>query len=302
MDNAVVYSHYSRDAVMPAPKFEVLLRMRSIELLAYWEGRLITNQVMESFGISRQQASNDIRRYNTEYNPNALIHDPAVKGYVPSEGFKPTLTTGHINEYMDMISGLLSQSAPLAIVPNGHLASVQLPERAVRPEVVQKIISACKGRKSIQFNYASMNHPEGSERRISPHTLVYTGFRWHARAYCHDNKDYRDFILSRINGIPRLVDEELDSYGPEGDAGWQENIELVFIANPGLSGPQQELVQRDFAMDNGKLKIQTKKSLAHYTIQRYQAAFVAESDSNPKKVPLVVENGAHIKDLLFGAG
>ena len=286
---------------MTVPKFEVLLRMRAIELLAYWEGRLITNQVMESFGISRQQASNDIRRYNTEYNSDALIHDPSVKGYVPSADFQPKLTTGHINEYMDMVSGLLSQSTPLTIVPDRHLASVQLPERAVKPEVVQKIIAACRGRKSLQLNYASMNHPEGTERLISPHTLVYTGFRWHARAFCHENKQYRDFILSRINGAPSLVNESLEYPGVEEDSGWQEEIELVFIANPGLSGPQQKLVQCDFAMSDGKLKIKTKKSLAHYTIQRYQAALVAKPDSNPKEVPLVVENGANIATLLFGS-
>jgi predicted DNA-binding transcriptional regulator YafY len=287
---------------MITPKFEVLLRMRAIELLAYWEGRLITNQVMESFGVSRQQASNDIRRYNTEYNPKALIHDPSVKGYVPSNGFQPKLTTGHINEYMDMVSGLLSQSTPLTIVPDGHLASVQLPERAVKPEVVQKIIAACRGRRSLQLNYASMNHPEGTERIISPHTLVYTGFRWHARAFCHENKQHRDFILSRINGVPNIVNEELEFHGAEEDADWQEEIELVFIANPGLSESQQSLVQRDFAMSNGKLKIQTKKSLAHYTIQRYQAALVAKPDSNPKEVPLIVEKGANVNALLFGAG
>lgn len=276
--------------------------MRSIELLAYWEGRLITNQLMEYFGVSRQQASNDIRRYNTDYNPGALIHDPSVKGYVQSKGFKPKLTEGHINEYMDMVSGLLSQSTPLTIVPNGHLASVQLPERAVRPEVVQKIMAACRGRRLIEINYASMNHPDGSERRISPHTMVYTGFRWHARAYCHDNKQYRDFILSRINGVPRLMDDEINSYGPESDLGWQEEVELVLIANPGLSVPQQQLVQRDFAMTDGRLKIQIKKSLAHYTIQRYQAALDVKLGTNPKEIPLVVENGTHIEALLFGAG
>lgn len=85
---------------MTTDKHEVLLRMRAIELLAYWEGRLVTNRLMSWFGLSRQQASADIKRYNTLYNPDALIHDPSVKGYVPKASFQPVLTTAHINELM----------------------------------------------------------------------------------------------------------------------------------------------------------------------------------------------------------
>ncbi|UIF86265.1 hypothetical protein KAF44_00740 [Cupriavidus necator] len=44
-------------------KHEALLRLRAIELVAYWEGRLITTQLMDWFGISRQQASADIKLY-----------------------------------------------------------------------------------------------------------------------------------------------------------------------------------------------------------------------------------------------
>lgn len=66
---------------MADEKHEVLLRLRAIELLAYWEGRLVTNRLMSWFGISRQQASSDIKRYISVHNPGSLYHDPGVKGY-----------------------------------------------------------------------------------------------------------------------------------------------------------------------------------------------------------------------------
>ena len=72
---------------MPALKHEVHLRLRAIELIAHWEGRLITTQLMEWFGITRQQASADINRYNTQFNVQSLVHNAAVKGYVPVTGF-----------------------------------------------------------------------------------------------------------------------------------------------------------------------------------------------------------------------
>ncbi len=57
---------------MTAERHEVLLRLRAIELLAYWEGRLVTNKLVAWFGVSRQQASSDIRRYLISHNPDSL--------------------------------------------------------------------------------------------------------------------------------------------------------------------------------------------------------------------------------------
>lgn len=31
--------------------------------------------------------------------------------------------------------------------------------------------------------------------------------RWHVRAYCEKNGDYRDFVLSRFRGEPELMDD-----------------------------------------------------------------------------------------------
>ena len=59
---------------MTIEKHEVLLRMRAIELLAYWEGRLVTNRLVGWFGVSRQQASADIKRYMEQEGRHPLAH------------------------------------------------------------------------------------------------------------------------------------------------------------------------------------------------------------------------------------
>jgi len=125
-------------------KFEVLLRLKSIELITYWEGRLVTSQLIKQFGISRQQASKDIKRYITNHNPDSLDYSIEIKGYKPSSKFKPVLTNGHINEYMDMMSGLVSQTVPVTIVCDPHIAAVHLPDRAVKPEIVRGLIQSCR--------------------------------------------------------------------------------------------------------------------------------------------------------------
>ena len=272
---------------MTAYKHEVLLRMRAIELLAYWEGRLVTTRLMNWFGLSRQQTSADIKRYNTLYNPDALFHDPSVKGYVPKASFQPVLTTAHINEYLNMLSGLVSESHALIATPEPNLSAVQLPDRSVRPEVIREVLRACRTRSCLKIIYASMHQPQWHERMISPHTLVYTGFRWHVRAYCHHRQQFKDFLLSRIDRTPAPA--EIEAIDAAQDQHWQEEIMLTLTPNPKLNPSQQALVEKDFGMPDGRLQISVKKALAHYTLQRYQAAITLDEAQDALKYPLVLQ-------------
>lgn len=267
-------------------KHEVLLRMRAIELLAYWEGRLVTNRLMSWFGISRQQASSDIKRYISIHNPGSLYHEPAVKAYIPKTGFQPLLTTGHINEYLDMISGLVSESVAVTLESEDHLAAVQLPDRTVRPEVVREILRACRARSRVKVAYASMSNPVWGERTISPHTLVYTGFRWHVRAYCHKRGEFRDFLLSRIDRTPKSV--EGASPEPSEDTLWNEKIQLTIVPNPKLNDGQKAIVEKDYGMPDGRLQITVRKALAHYSLQRYQAAITVDEAADEYKFPIIL--------------
>jgi len=286
---------------MAVEKHEVLLRLRAIELLAYWEGRLITTRLMGWFGISRQQASSDIKRYISDHNPGSLHHDPAVKGYVPKPGFQPVLTKGHINEYLDLISGLVSESVAVILEAEEHISAVQLPDRAVRPEVVREILRACRTQSSIKILYASMANPVWGERVISPHTLVYTGFRWHVRAYCHKRGEYRDFILSRIDRTPQPAEELAP--GLSQDALWNEQILLTLVPNPKLNEGQKALVEKDFGMPDGRLQISVRKALAHYTLQRYQVAITVDEADDEFKYPVILldTDRKQLSPYLFGA-
>jgi len=286
---------------MTTEKHEVLLRMRAVELLAYWEGRLVTNRLITWFGVSRQQASADIKRYMANHNPDSLFHDPSVKAYVPRSSFQPVLTKGHINEYLDMVSGLVSESMAITLETDINVASVQLPDRAVRPEVVREVIKACRASYSIKILYASMSNPSWSERVISPHTLVYTGFRWHVRAYCHKRNDYRDFILSRIDRTPHFAD--IAAPLVEEDKHWNEVISITLVPNTRLNDDQKTLVEKDYAMPEGRLQLRVRKSLAHYTLQRYQAAITDEEIANSSQyhIQLAEQDRKKLYPYLFGS-
>lgn len=280
-------------------KHEILLRLKGIELISYWEGRLITSQLMEWFGISRQQASADIKHYLQLFNPGSLIHSPAAKGYVPVPGFTPAITAGHINEYMALIAG--QGDLPLEQVLETHpsIASVQLPDRSIRPEVVRELIKACRNQGKVKILYASMSTPQLHERMIAPHTLVYSGFRWHVRAWCYARLAYRDFLISRIDRTPKSSGAA--EHGPESDQLWNEKTILTLIPNTLLNEAQKALVERDFGMPDGRLQITTRKALAHYTLQRYQAAITEAEASRVNEHPLQLhpDDRPKLKPYLF---
>ena len=65
-------------------RWDLALRYRLIETVAWWEGRLTTVHMTQSFGISRQQVSKDINTYIIKHAPKNLTYDLQIKGYVPS--------------------------------------------------------------------------------------------------------------------------------------------------------------------------------------------------------------------------
>lgn len=269
---------------MPDLKHEIQLRLRAIELIALWEGRLITTQLTDWFGISRQQASADINRYITEINPGSLVHSPGLKGYVPADNFLPAVTMGLSSEYLALLEDHVGQPAVEVLDKHPYVAMVQHPDRATRPNTVREMVKACRNRSSLRIRYASMSHPELHERVISPHTLVHTGFRWHVRAWCHHRQGFRDFLLSRIDGTPEPCAEQAPCSTLDRD--WQERVSVTLVPNQLLSIAQQALVERDFCLTEGCLQIIVRKALAYYTLQRYQAAITEDEAQQPYAHPL----------------
>lgn len=287
---------------MSTEKYEVLLRMRAIELLSYWEGRLVTNRLMSWFGISRQQASADIKRYVDNYNPGALLHSPAVKSYIPSGTFEPILTSGHINEYLDLLVAFGDRSESSVFQSESMFVSVQIPDRAVKPEVVRELLRACRTHTSLSISYASMSNPYPHERVISPHSLVCSGYRWHVRAYCHTRRDFRDFLLSRISGVPVLSAVEAPPL--VNDTDWITEVEVAAIPNPCLNDAQKRLIEMDYRMADGVLRIRSKVALLHYTLQRYQIGVRNEDRADVRSFPVILDNDSRCrveKSLFCGA-
>jgi predicted DNA-binding transcriptional regulator YafY len=280
-------------------RWDLLLRYRFIETLALWEGRLTTRHLCDTFGIGRQQASKDINNYIREVGPGNLEYDKFLKGYKPSAAFAPRVTLGLADEYLHLMARnneLMNTFESLSLnVANVEVLS--MPVRDVKPEVLRPIMQAARQQRRLDVDYVSLNHPDREGRIIVPHTLVYSGLRWHVRAWCEKNSSYRDFVLSRFRGIPEIMDES--AHGAEQDTEWNTRVVVRIAPDPRLSREQREVVEMDYGMDKGVLEIATRARLVTYVLQLLHIEPDALTEDATAQ-QIVVENRTELAPWLFG--
>ena len=259
-----------RSQQVDSVRWDLALRYRLIETVAWWEGRLTTNHLMQSFGISRQQASKDINTYIHKHAPKNLVYDRHLKGYVPAKAFKPRFIDDSASDYLRLLNQNHEREAHIEglALAYAHTEILQVPDRSIRPETLRPLLRACRDGLRLECDYVSLSSPTPETRLIAPHTLVYSGMRWHVRAFCEKNGDYRDFVLSRFRG-------ELEPLGKsdwtrEMDAGWSTQVVITIEPDSRLNKAQREIIETDYGMTKGQLVISTRGALAQYVLQRYQ--------------------------------
>ena len=269
-----------------------------IETVAWWEGRLTTGHLIQSFGISRQQASKDINTYITEHAPKNLAYDKQLKGYVPSKHFKPKFIDDSASAYLHLLYQN-NERAPhidgLALA-YAHTKVLEVPDRPIHPEILRPLLKACRDGLRLETEYVSLNTPNVEIRLIAPHTLVYTGMRWHVRAYCEKNGQYRDFVLSRLRGEPDLLDASENTR--ELDEDWSNEIPIVIAPDGRLNPAQKAIIETDFGMVDGQLVVPSRKALVKYVLQRYQIDH-RNLDPNPEAQQIVVTNLRELRPWLY---
>ncbi len=280
------------------PRWEQLLRYRYIELIALWEGRLTTRQLCETFGIGRQQANKDLTSYRRGLTRGDLVYDAVAKYYSPSEDFAPTLTQGLASEYLQMAAQQSDVQQILGDLPvaSANVEVIAAPLREVPASLLRPIIRAMAECRRIDVDYVSLNNPDREGRIIVPHTLVWTGYRWHVRAWCEKNRDFRDFVLSRFRGDADLMDKS--DYTECGDADWQTRITLEITPDDRLMSEQKEVIAHDYGMTNGKLRLEVRAKLAPYLLQLLNLN-VGKQLEDPKAQQIILVNYDEISRWLI---
>lgn len=257
-------------------------RLRAIETLAFWRGRVNSRDLMETFGVSRVVALRDIHNY-MDHVPGNLDYKKSDKAFLATNMFQKQFTAGAINEWIALDSKLCEY--------------VEKPQFEINPELARPLIMAIHKRTGVVVSYRSMEHPSGSERSLFPHTLVYSGFRWHIRAWCCVRCEFRDFNLSRISNVHASSDAAPSGSHPKNDVLWNKMVDIKLIANSEMTKQERALIESEFGMTNNYLKLTTRAALIMYTLQAYQVD--PSRDDDIYKQRLVVSNLEEIESFLW---
>jgi len=252
-------------------KHGVEARFEFIEFRAYWHGRLNRSDLIERFGVSQTQASQDFKAYQ-ELAPHNLIYDSVEKTYRCAESFKAVFldisAESYLTPLLSIRAGILDPAASwLRTIPPFHVSPT--PARGIRPEVLRAIIYAVDHARAIEIRYQSMSNPEPEWRWIEPHAYAFDGFRWHVRAFCRRDGAFKDFLLSRIIEIREDQQFHPAASSSEQDADWHSEIFLEIAPHPELSVAQKQVICLDYGMDQeGKTEIKVRKSMLYYALKR----------------------------------
>lgn len=250
-------------------------RLEFIEFRLYWEGRINRGHLMQTFGVSVNQASTDLNRY-LDLAPENMVYDKSARTYVRSTVFSPLFLKLDSERYLGQLRAL--QDPALGSDSDRHrvreeswlltcpeFAEVPSLVRTVNSETLRLVLEACRGENSIEILYQSLSRPEAGWRWIAPHALGYDGFRWHVRAFSEQEETFRDFLLARILETGSIRPRRCD---PADDGDWHQYVELAIGPHPGLSRSQRRIVVRDYHMEGGSVLLRVRKALLFYTLKR----------------------------------
>ncbi|MEQ8799173.1 MAG: WYL domain-containing protein [Salinisphaeraceae bacterium] len=273
-------------------------RLEFIEFRLFWEGGINRADIMDQFGVSVPQASKDLTLY-AEKAPGNLAYDKSAKRYLAAESFKPVFLKPDAGAYLAQLRvGSLSGNGPeeswLSAVPS--FDAMPVPFRRVTVGVLRKILAAIRAYRAIEIKYQSMSdhRPDPEWRWITPHALGNDGLRWHVRAFCHIDRKFKDFILSRCLEIRGDADPEAT---PPEDQLWQERFDVTLVPNPKLSAPQQDVIAQDYEMQDGMVVVPVRIALLYYFLKRLRLD-VADALDRPQEAPVIVSNRAEFDAVL----
>jgi predicted DNA-binding transcriptional regulator YafY len=266
----------------PTPRWGIEQRLAFIAARLGWEGRINRADLVSRFGVSPNQATNDLRLFG-ELNPGAMRYDPAIRAYCPDAELPPRSETdvaSLLQELRLIAEGVTSANEGTLAHPP-LVAIADAPNRRVPANVLGAVLTAIRERRRLSATYRSFNTPEPSARVLEPHALVFDGFRWHARALDVETGTFKDFVLGRMRG-PKLLEQSESSSAD--DVEWNSFVTLEIGPNPSLSSAQRAAVELDYGMTDGALALEVRKAILFYVCQRLG---LGPGDSGPETRHLI---------------
>lgn len=240
-------------------------RLRVLEMLLWWRGWVGRSDLLERFGISAAQASSDFQKY-LELNGKEISYQTSRKRYEATENFTCRLHEPTLEEAVRvLLAGEMDPEAP-GVVADGtpdKVAILSMPKRHAAPPIVRRIFVALLAGQRLRVFYHSVNSNTASWRYLKPAALAWDGRRWHVRAWCENNRAWRDFVLGRISKAewPEPSGELLP---PDEDWLAWETVRLRI--NPELGVEAQASLKMDYGLDSEVMELRVRRALKSYLL------------------------------------
>ena len=269
-------------------RWGVRRRLEFIDFRLFWDGRFNRKDMAETFGISAQQASADIRQYE-RVAPNNLVYDRAEKAYTRTKHFAPAFIGETIDRYLLQLVAIEHQWMRHEDTWFGVFPAVEMITLGRRPTnsaVLLRVLEAVRNGLEIDIEYASLTGSTRPSRSIAPHALAYNAGRWYVRSWSRDRNDFRDYNLNRIRAV---ADSRPSSIDPALDFEWAHEINLVIRPNPKLPRERQAAIAAELGMTDERLVRSCRLSLSFYLMSQYNLD-VETGVLKPEKQQIILHN------------
>ncbi|PZS55047.1 WYL domain-containing protein [Stenotrophomonas maltophilia] len=270
-------------------------RLEFIDSRLLWTGKVNRSDLVEFFKISPPQATLDFAEYAGRAPQNAK-YDARERAYVAMPTYSPVFaepsSARYLAELHAVTTGLLSTDLSfLSSPPPAEVVS--FPSRQVNVVLLRETLAAIQSNRAMEITYQTMARADADVRAMSPLALAYDGFRWHIRAYCHLREDYRDFIFARIllakpSGPAQATIAD--------DKEWNHFIDVEIAPNPLLSEGARRVIELDYGMSDGKLKLKCRQAMGYYLLARL--GLKEQENENARSQQIVLANRAELSVYL----
>lgn len=274
-------------------------RLPLLELLLLWEGRLNRSRVCELFGIGQPRSSQWIKEIR-DLHPNWMWWDSKSRSYhSTADAYRAAskATQAQIAESLSRYLSMVGLPYASAMDDTEAVAWAATPSiSAPSPKIFSSLAEAIRQKQAVEIVYMSMGEPKSHRRTIFAHSLVRAGRRWHVRAYCEKNQEFRDYALGRITETKHLeIDVERIK---SDDVVWNTKVPVRLIAHPDLSPDQAKVIQFEYFNGTSSRVETCRAALVPYFIQDVRAAMDTKTQRAPD-YQIAVENAREVAKWLF---
>lgn len=248
-------------------------RLQFIEAMLIWDGSVQRADVCKVFDVTPNHLTRDIKRYRTCHK-DALEYDVERRAYKRGHRFSPLLASGSAEEYLALLQAYSISQCSAVLPAMGcitHAESIPSLRGNIEPDVLRLVMSAVRNATAVKLTYQSFSGANPGQRVLWPHTLVFTGERWHIRAFDDKRQAFRDFVLARCTKASGV--EEKCPIASSLDAMWHERETVEVVPAPRLSATQQAVIAREFGMAGTETKcwsMSLRKCLVGYFFTKYR--------------------------------